>query len=68
MTKFLEQYPGLLTEIRHAITAGDATAASTAAHTLAGSLGVLAARQAWEAAKRVEHLCPTGDQERLKPR
>ena len=66
VTKFLEQYPGLLTEIRHAITAGDATAASTAAHTLAGSLGVLAARQAWEAAKHVEHLCPTGDQAALE--
>jgi len=66
VTKFLEQYPGLLTEIRHAITAGDATAASTAAHTLAGSLGVLAARQAWETAKRVEQLCPSGDQAALE--
>jgi signal transduction histidine kinase/DNA-binding response OmpR family regulator len=61
VTRFLEQYPGLLTEIRHAITARETAAVSIAAHTLAGSLGVLGARQGWEAAKRVEHLAAGGD-------
>ena len=37
----------------------------SAAHRLSGSLGVLAARQALEAAKRVEHLSAGGDREAL---
>jgi signal transduction histidine kinase/CheY-like chemotaxis protein len=61
VTRFLEQYPGLLTEIRHAVGTGDGAAAARAAHTLAGSLGVLGADAAREAAKRVEHLAPGND-------
>jgi signal transduction histidine kinase/DNA-binding response OmpR family regulator len=61
VTRFLEQYPGLLADIRAAVTSGDSMAAATAAHTLAGSLGVLGARQGWEAAKQVEHLGSGGD-------
>jgi CheY-like chemotaxis protein/nitrogen-specific signal transduction histidine kinase/HPt (histidine-containing phosphotransfer) domain-containing protein len=66
VTKFLEQYPGLLTEIRHAINAADFAAAAKAAHTLAGSLGVLGAETARQAAKQVEHLAPGGDQAALE--
>ena len=65
VTLFLEQYPVLLTQIRDAANVGDCTAAGTAAHRLSGSLGVLAARQALEAAKRVEHLSAGGDREAL---
>jgi two-component system, sensor histidine kinase and response regulator len=65
VTRFLEQYPGLLTEIRHAISAGEPSRAATAAHTLAGSLGVLGARKAWEAAKQVEHLAAGPDKATL---
>jgi HPt (histidine-containing phosphotransfer) domain-containing protein len=65
VTLFLEQYPVLLTQIRDAANVGDYTAAGTAAHRLSGSLGVLAARQALEAAQRVEHLSVGGDREAL---
>ena len=61
VTKFLEQYPGLLTEIRRAINDGDGGAAAKSAHTLAGSLGVLGANAAREAAKQVEHLAAGSD-------
>ncbi len=65
VTLFLEQYPVLLTQIRDAANEGAYTAARTAAHRLSGSLGVLAARQALEAARRVEHLSAGSDREAL---
>ena len=61
VTLFLEQYPVLLTEIRAAANEGDYAAVAVAAHRLSGSLGVLAAKQALEAARRVEHLSAGGD-------
>jgi CheY-like chemotaxis protein/HPt (histidine-containing phosphotransfer) domain-containing protein len=66
VTLFLEQYPLLLDQIRSAIRAGDGTTASAAAHTLAGSLSVLGAQQAWEAAKRIEQVASGGDQAALE--
>ena len=65
VTLFLEQYPVLLTQIRDGANVGDCTVAGAAAHRLSGSLGVLAAGQALEAAKRVEHLSARGDREAL---
>jgi len=61
VTLFLEQYPVLLTEIRAAANEGDYAVVAVAAHRLSGSLGVLAAKQALEAARRVEHLSAGGD-------
>ena len=58
---FLEQCPVLMSNIRTGIHTGDGAAAAVAAHTLGGSLAVLAAQQAWDAAKRVEQLGPSGD-------
>ncbi|MBK5297407.1 MAG: response regulator, partial [Vicinamibacteria bacterium] len=58
---FLDQCPALIGQIRNAIHAGDGTAAAAAAHTLGGSLAVLAAQGAWDAAKRVEQLGASGD-------
>ena len=58
---FLEQCPTLMAQIRKAIAGADGAAAAAAAHTLGGSLAVLAAQRAWDAAKRVEHLAPDGD-------
>jgi CheY-like chemotaxis protein len=66
VTLFLEQYPVMLTTIRHAILEGDHVTARTAAHKLSGSLGVLEAREAWEAAKQVEHLSAGSDQAALE--
>jgi len=66
VTLFLEQYPVMLTTIRHAILEGDHATAAATAHRLSGSLGVLAAQQAWQAAKNVEHLSAAGDREALE--
>jgi CheY-like chemotaxis protein len=65
VTLFLEQYPVLLTQIRDAANEGDCTTAAKAAHRLSGSLGVLAATQALEAARRVEQLSALSDREGL---
>jgi HPt (histidine-containing phosphotransfer) domain-containing protein len=63
---FLDQVPVLMGQIRNGIHTGDGAAAAAAAHTMGGSLAVLAAQQAWEAAKRIEHLGPTGDRAALE--
>ena len=63
---FLEQCPVLMSQIRTSIHTGDGAAAAAAAHTLGGSLAVLAAQQAWDAAKRVEHLGPANDRMALE--
>ena len=65
VTLFLEQCPVLMAQIQNAIRASDGAAAAAAAHTLGGSLGALAARQAWEAAKRVEQLASQRDRAAL---
>jgi two-component system, sensor histidine kinase and response regulator len=64
---FLEQSPELVARLRKAIDDGDGTAAAAAAHTLGGSLAVLAAGPAWDAARRVEQLGAAGDHAALGP-
>jgi signal transduction histidine kinase/CheY-like chemotaxis protein/HPt (histidine-containing phosphotransfer) domain-containing protein len=59
---FRDQGPRLLGQVRAALARGDGQAAAFAAHTLAGSLSVLAADKAQEAARRVEHLAVADDQ------
>jgi two-component system sensor histidine kinase/response regulator len=59
---FRDQGPRLLGQVRGALARGDGQAAAFAAHTLAGSLSVLAADKAREAARRVEHLAVADDQ------
>ncbi|HEX6212419.1 MAG TPA: response regulator, partial [Methylomirabilota bacterium] len=51
---FVEQYPGLLDEIRTAIASNDLPTAARTAHKLAGSLSALAAPHGVAAARRVE--------------
>ncbi len=63
---FLEQCPLLVAKIRQAIQAGDGDAAAAAAHALAGSLSVLAAPRALEAARRVEQLAACDDRPALE--
>ena len=58
---FAGQRPELMALIRKAIADGDGAAAAVAAHTLGGSLAVLGASQAWDAAKRLERLGKAGD-------
>jgi CheY-like chemotaxis protein len=58
---FAGQRPELMALIRKAIADGDGAAAAVAAHTLGGSLAVLGAGQAWDAAKRIERLGKAGD-------
>jgi HPt (histidine-containing phosphotransfer) domain-containing protein len=53
---FLKDLPEMLTTLREAVTAGDATAIERAAHKLKGSVGNFAARPAFEAALRLEVL------------
>jgi CheY-like chemotaxis protein len=58
---YAEQRPQLMGLIRKAIADGDGAAAAVSAHTLGGSLAVLGAVQAWDAAKRIERLGKAGD-------
>jgi len=53
---FLEQCPEDLHEVRSAIEASDAGALEHAAHSLKGSVGNFGARQAFEAALRLEKM------------
>src|SRR4249920_569587 len=53
---FLEEYPHMLKEIGHAITAGDAAALQHAAHTLKGSVSNFAADKATEASFALEKM------------
>ena len=62
---FLDQCPGLIVQIRKAVDAGDGAAAATAAHALSGSLSVLAAHRARDAARSVEQLAEGGDRAAL---
>ena len=62
---FLDQCPGLIVQIRKAIQSGDGAAAAAAAHALSGSLSVLAAHQARDAARTVEQLAMGGDRAAL---
>jgi PAS domain S-box-containing protein len=58
---FLEELPELLTNLREAVTAGDAKAIERAAHKLKGSVGNFAAQPAFEAAFRLEKIGRAGD-------
>ena len=51
---FLDECPQRMAEIREAITRRDATKLQQAAHTLKGSVGNFGAREAFEAARRLE--------------
>jgi two-component system sensor histidine kinase/response regulator len=53
---FLEEYAHMLTEIEHAIAAGDARALQHAAHTLKGSVSNFAAPKATEASFVLEKM------------
>jgi len=57
---FFEELPGLSSQIEAAIRARDAATLKRTAHTLKGSLGHLAARDAVEAASRLEQLATAG--------
>jgi HPt (histidine-containing phosphotransfer) domain-containing protein len=58
---FLDEFPAQRAAIRQAIDAGDARALVAAAHTLKGSVGVLGARAAAEAAWALERVGREGD-------
>ncbi|MGA2984770.1 MAG: response regulator [Terriglobia bacterium] len=53
---FLKDLPEMLTKLREAVTAGDATAIERAAHKLKGCVGNFAAQPAFEAALKLEAL------------
>ncbi|OHB83965.1 MAG: hypothetical protein A2V98_14165 [Planctomycetes bacterium RBG_16_64_12] len=62
----LEESPRLMTAIRHAIDAGDATALRLAAHTLRGSLRYFGPFAASEQAGRLEMMAEEGNLERAE--
>ena len=53
---FVEQCPGALAEIQDAVTRGDAARLENAAHALKGSVANFGARDAVEAAFRLEQM------------
>lgn len=53
---FLDEAPQRMAEIRQAITQRDATTLQREAHTLKGSVGNFGARDAFEAARRLENI------------
>ena len=57
---FWETEPELIEKIRQAIAAGDAETLTRAAHSLKGSVGTFAARQAYELAQKLEMLAREG--------
>ncbi len=58
---FLKELPDLVTDLRGAVTAGDARAIERAAHKLKGSVGNFSAHPAFEAALRLENIGRAGD-------
>jgi CheY-like chemotaxis protein len=64
---FLQESPGILSEIERAIAARDAAALHMAAHTLKGSVGNFMAHEAAEAALRLEKIARSGDLEDAGP-
>jgi HPt (histidine-containing phosphotransfer) domain-containing protein len=57
---FLEEYPGLVGDMRAAVSAGDAEAVAQTAHTVKGSVGYFEAAGAMEAARELEALGRAG--------
>jgi two-component system, sensor histidine kinase and response regulator len=64
---FLTELPEMLTNLREAVTAGDATAIERAAHKLKGSLGNFAAQPAFEAILKLEVLGRDGTLSEAEP-
>ena len=64
---FLKEIPEMLTNLREAITAGDAHAIERAAHKLKGSVGNFAAHPAFEAALKLEVLGREGSLSNAEP-
>ncbi len=60
---FLDECPQRMAEIREALTRRDATKLRQAAHTLKGSVGNFAAREALEGARRLETIAQEQDWE-----
>jgi CheY-like chemotaxis protein len=58
---FLEDAPAMLSRIKDALQAGNATEVAAVAHALKGSVGLFSQRDAYEGAKRLEHLGRTGE-------
>jgi signal transduction histidine kinase/CheY-like chemotaxis protein len=58
---FLQECPGLLTEIHSAIAAQDAPKLRRASHTLKGALGTFAAQSAHDAAEQLEEMGRQGN-------
>lgn len=58
---FFENYPKLLSEIQRAVAGGDPQALGKAAHTLKGEVGNFTAKNAFEAALRLEKMGRQGD-------
>lgn len=63
---FLEEYPGLLLEIREAVAARDADALQRAAHSLKGSVSNFGADAAYNAAFVLEMMGRTRDLEHVE--
>ena len=60
---FLDESPRLMTEIRQAVSAGDATALRVAVHTLKSSMRYFGAARAFEQAYQLEKMGRMGDLE-----
>jgi PAS domain S-box-containing protein len=58
---FFEEYPGLLSQIRESIAQGDSQTLMRAANTIKGSVGIFAAKPAFEAAFKLEMMGRNGD-------
>ncbi|MGA3326193.1 MAG: Hpt domain-containing protein [Terriglobia bacterium] len=57
---FLQEWPKLLEDVRGATERRDASGLERAAHTLKGSVGVIAAPQAFDAAHTLEQMAREG--------
>ena len=62
---FLTDLPSMMARIRAAADTGDLPELSAAAHALKGSAGLFSQRDAFEDARRVEHLARDGDRSAL---
>ena len=64
---FLTELPLLMSNLRAAVTVGDARAIERAAHELKGSVGSFSARPAFDAAMRLEDLGRDGSLSEAEP-
>src|SRR6185369_16401522 len=64
---YLDTCPGMLAELRRAVSRRDAPAVQRAAHTLKGMVGQLGARAAVAAAQRLEEMGRDRDLSRAEP-